>query len=160
MSYVPRGTSVSSSEYSQGSVQSTEARRSAVHHGKPCSQCGFVMFQVSNMLASACAMSRRSAYVFCHWCHSNSTARDHRAFCAFADVQSSVVLQEMNPASPSFKVVLGNPIAYAAFKSTDPWLLEYMALDLGELAQSAGFVHVAETSSTPSHKTFIACKST
>lgn len=87
-------------------------------------------------------------------------ARDHRALCAFADVQSSVVLQEMNPASPSFKAVLGNLIAYAAFKSTDPWLLEYMALDLGELAQSAGFVHVAETSSTPSHKTFIACKST
>ncbi|KAL0049057.1 hypothetical protein WJX82_005201 [Trebouxia sp. C0006] len=69
-------------------------------------------------------------------------------------------IMEMNPASPSFKVVLGNPIAYAAFKSTEPWLLDYMALDLPELAQSVGFVHVAETSSTPSHKTFIACKST
>ena len=71
-----------------------------------------------------------------------------------------MLLQEMNPASPSFKVVLGNPIAYAAFKSTEPWLLEYMALDLGKLAQSVGFVSVAEASSTPSHKTFIACKST
>ncbi|KAL0020907.1 hypothetical protein WJX77_009944 [Trebouxia sp. C0004] len=68
-------------------------------------------------------------------------------------------IMEMNPASPSFKVVLGNPIAYAAFKSTEPWLLEYMALDLGGLAQSVGFVHVAETSSTPCHKTFVACKS-
>lgn len=67
-------------------------------------------------------------------------------------------IMEMNPASPSFKVVLGNPIAYAAFKSTEPWLLEYMSLDLGQLAQSAGFGHVADTNSTPSHKTFIACK--
>ena len=67
-------------------------------------------------------------------------------------------LQEMNPASASFKVVLDNPIAYAAFKSTEPWLLEYMALDLGELAQRVGFAHCAETNSTPSHKTFIACK--
>ncbi len=64
----------------------------------------------------------------------------------------------MNPESASFKVVLGNPIAYAAFKSTEPWLLEYMSLDLGELAQSVGFGRVAEISSTPSHKTFIACK--
>lgn len=90
----------------------------------------------------------------------NCSATDHRLLCAFTDLQSSVVRQEMNPASPSFKVVLGNPIAYAAFKSTEPWLLDYMALDLAELAQSVGFVHVAETSSTPSHKTFIACKST
>lgn len=92
--------------------------------------------------------------------HYNCTATDHRLLCAFIDLQSSVVRQEMSPASPSFKVVLGNPIAYAAFKSTEPWLLDYMALDLAELAQSVGFVHVAEISSTPSHKTFIACKST
>lgn len=92
--------------------------------------------------------------------HCNCTATDHSLFCALVDIQSSVMLQEMNPLSPSFKVVLGNPIAYAAFKSTEPWLLEYMALDLAELAQSVGFVYIAETSSTPSHKTFIACKST
>ncbi len=105
-------------------------------------------------------MSRHTACVVNKGAHSDCTARDHRPCCDFVGKQSSLMLQEMNAASPSFKVVLGNPIAYAAFKSTEPWLLEYMALDLGELAQSVGFVHVAETSSTPSHKTFIACKST
>lgn len=67
-------------------------------------------------------------------------------------------MQEMNPLSASFKAVLGNPIAYTAFKSTEPWLLEYMALNLGQVAQSAGFTSTAELDSTPSHKTFIACK--
>ena len=60
--------------------------------------------------------------------------------------------------SAPFERLLGNPIAYAAFKSTEPWLLEYMSLDLGQDAQSIGFTSIAELESTPSHKTFIACK--
>lgn len=64
----------------------------------------------------------------------------------------------MNPQTPSFKRVLGNPFAYAAFKSTEPYLLEYMSLDLRGLAEATGFVCVSEVDSTPSHKTFLACK--
>ena len=68
------------------------------------------------------------------------------------------LLQEMNPVSAPFERLLGNPIAYAAFKSTEPWLLEYMSLDLGQATQSVGFTSTAEAESTPSHKTFMACK--
>ena len=42
-------------------------------------------------------------------------------------------LQEMNPVSPGFQRVFANPFAYAAFKSTEPWLLEYVSLDLHAL---------------------------
>lgn len=31
-------------------------------------------------------------------------------------------LPQMNPRSPSFDRVMRNPIAYTAFKSTEPWL--------------------------------------
>ena len=64
----------------------------------------------------------------------------------------------MDPVSAPFERVLNNPIAYAAFKSTEPWLLEYMSLDLGQAVQSVGFTNTAEVASTPSHKTFLACK--
>ena len=67
-------------------------------------------------------------------------------------------MQELNPLSAPFRRILGNPIAYAAFKCTEPWLLEYMSLDLGQVAQSIGFTSTAEVASTPSHKTFMACK--
>ena len=75
-----------------------------------------------------------------------------------ADALNLVLLQEMNPRTPSFQRVLGNPFAYAAFKSTEPWLLEYMALDLPQLAKDVGFASASEVESTPSHKTFLACK--
>ena len=68
------------------------------------------------------------------------------------------LLQEMNPVSAPFERLLGNPFAYAAFKSTEPWLLEYMSLDLVQAVQSVGFTSTAEVESTPSHKTFMACK--
>lgn len=64
----------------------------------------------------------------------------------------------MDPVSAPFERLLTNPIAYAAFKSTEPWLLEYMSLDLGQAARSVGFTNTAEIASTPSHKTFLACK--
>lgn len=33
------------------------------------------------------------------------------------------MFQEMDPASAAFQRVFENPFAYAAFKSTEPWLL-------------------------------------
>ncbi|KAL3140414.1 hypothetical protein ABBQ38_004674 [Trebouxia sp. C0009 RCD-2024] len=70
----------------------------------------------------------------------------------------ALAIMEMNPQSPYFQRRLSNPFAYAAFRSTEPFLLDYMSLDLGQLAKSAGFSHASEMDSTPSHKTFLACK--
>ena len=68
-------------------------------------------------------------------------------------------LQEMNPQTPSSKCVLGNPFACAAFKSIEPYLLEYMLLDLKGLAKATGFICTSEVDSSPSHKTFFCLQS-
>lgn len=67
-------------------------------------------------------------------------------------------LQEMNPASAGFQRIFRNPFAYAAFKSTEPWLMEYISLDLPAELREAGFVSVLQAESTPRHFTMVALK--
>ena len=67
-------------------------------------------------------------------------------------------VQEMNPASEGFQRVFKNPFAYAAFKSTEPWLMEYMSLDLQECLKVAGFAQVLQAEATPRHLTMVARK--
>ena len=64
----------------------------------------------------------------------------------------------MNPASDGFQRVFRNPFAYAAFKSTEPWLMEYMSLDLPVTLHAAGFSSVSQAESTPRHLTIVATK--
>ena len=66
--------------------------------------------------------------------------------------------QEMDPASQGFQRIFANPMAFAAFKSTEPWLLEYVALDLPAALEAAGFDSILTSSSTPRHFTLIARK--
>ena len=66
--------------------------------------------------------------------------------------------QEMDPASPGFQRVFANPFAFAAFKSTEPWLLEYATLDLPHVLHAAGFDLLGSESSSPRHKTVVAQK--
>ena len=70
----------------------------------------------------------------------------------------SLIPQEMNPASAGFQKVFENPFAYAAFKSTEPWLMEYVCLDLPGALREAGFVNVMSAESTPRHFTMVAVK--
>ena len=67
-------------------------------------------------------------------------------------------MQEMNPASKGFQRVFKNPFAYAAFKSTEPWLMEYMSVDLPDSLRAAGFAQVLDAEATPRHLTVIATK--
>ncbi len=64
----------------------------------------------------------------------------------------------MNPASEGFQRVFRNPFAYAAFKSTEPWLMEYMSLDLLDSLKAAGFAQVLQAEATPRHLTMVARK--
>lgn len=68
------------------------------------------------------------------------------------------IAQEMNPASAGFQRVFKNPFAYAAFKSTEPWLMEYISLDLAAQLCAAGFATVLQADSTPRHFTMVAVK--
>jgi hypothetical protein len=36
----------------------------------------------------------------------------------------------MDPAAPAFSRIFGNVFAFTAFKSTEPWLIDYVTLDL------------------------------
>ncbi|KAK9803742.1 hypothetical protein WJX73_010127 [Symbiochloris irregularis] len=69
-----------------------------------------------------------------------------------------LAMMEMDPSSPSWQRVFKNPIALAAFKSTEPWLLEYVSLDLPQALQQAGFSVQGTSRSTPRHKTVVAQK--
>lgn len=67
-------------------------------------------------------------------------------------------IMEMNPQSAVFQRIFGNPFAYTAFKSTEPWLQEYITLDMPGAMREAGFAQVAQRESTPRHKTVVALK--
>jgi hypothetical protein len=65
---------------------------------------------------------------------------------------------EMDPSSAVFQRIFKNPFAYTAFKSTEPWLQEYIALDMPAAMQEAGFRAPRTQSNTPRHKTVVALK--
>ena len=44
---------------------------------------------------------------------------------------------EMDPNSAAFQRIFSNVFAYTAFKSTEPWLVDYVTLDLHEAMQQA-----------------------
>ncbi|KXZ55370.1 hypothetical protein GPECTOR_3g499 [Gonium pectorale] len=67
-------------------------------------------------------------------------------------------IMEMNPQSAVFQRIFGNPFAYTAFKSTEPWLQEYITLDMPGSMREAGFARVTQRESTPRHKTVVALK--
>ncbi|GLI59339.1 hypothetical protein VaNZ11_001199 [Volvox africanus] len=69
-----------------------------------------------------------------------------------------MAIMEMNPQSAIFQRIFGNPFAYTAFKSTEPWLQEYLALDMPGTLREVGFGQVRTRESTPRHKTVVALK--
>ena len=64
----------------------------------------------------------------------------------------------MNPASKRFQRILGNPMAYVPFKATEPWLMEYVCLNIDAELQQAGFLESNMEPSTPGHFTLVAKK--
>lgn len=70
----------------------------------------------------------------------------------------ALAVMEMNPASPGFQRVFNNPFAYVAFKSTEPWLLEYVSLDMAAAMADAGFLPAQQLENSPRHRTVVAIK--
>ena len=67
-------------------------------------------------------------------------------------------LQEMNPNSEIFKRIFSNPFPYVAFKSTEPFLIDYITLDLHGAIQDAGFKAPLQLQNSPRHRTVVALK--
>ncbi|KAJ1417415.1 S-adenosyl-L-methionine-dependent methyltransferase [Ochromonadaceae sp. CCMP2298] len=70
----------------------------------------------------------------------------------------AIAIMDMDPESPAFQRVAGNPFAFAAFKSTEPWIREYMSLDLYATLRSCGFTDVRVLANSPRHRTVVAFK--
>lgn len=69
-----------------------------------------------------------------------------------------VVLGEMDPGSAAFGRVLKSPFAFAAFRSSEPHLLEYITLDVPAAAREAGFAGVRTAAHSPRHFTLVGVK--
>ncbi|KAL6751927.1 S-adenosyl-L-methionine-dependent methyltransferase [Haematococcus lacustris] len=69
-----------------------------------------------------------------------------------------LAVMEMNPGSAAFQRIFTNPFAFTAFRSTEPWLQEYISLDMDAAMVEAGFQAPLTRPSTPRHKTVVAVK--
>lgn len=65
---------------------------------------------------------------------------------------------DMNPSAPAFQRIGKNPMLFALFKSTEPWLQEYVTLDLEAELYAAGFSKVGFRENSPRHRTVVAFK--
>ena len=70
----------------------------------------------------------------------------------------AISIMDMNPLSESFQKLAANPFAFAAFRSTEPWLQEYVTMDLEETLRSCGFSDVKVKPNSPRHRTVVALK--
>jgi len=65
---------------------------------------------------------------------------------------------DINPNSESFRRLASNPFAFQAFKSTEPWLAEYITVPLQQELANIGFVDVSTRENSPRHQTIVAWK--
>lgn len=70
-----------------------------------------------------------------------------------------ICIMEMDPQSIRFRKMTSNPFALAGYKTTEPWVLEYMSTNLEQELRNVGFVHINEKSNSPRHKTVVGVKS-
>jgi ubiquinone/menaquinone biosynthesis C-methylase UbiE len=70
----------------------------------------------------------------------------------------ALAIMDMNPLSPFFRKFASNPFAFAAFKSTEPWIQEYVSMDMHATLKNCGFSTVEELENSPRHRTVVAFK--
>lgn len=64
--------------------------------------------------------------------------------------------QDMDPEAPAFQRIVNNPMLFALFKSTEPWLQDYVSLELTKELREAGFKDIEVRSNSPRHRTVVA----
>jgi ubiquinone/menaquinone biosynthesis C-methylase UbiE len=65
---------------------------------------------------------------------------------------------DVDPESASFQKLASNPFAFQAFRSTEPWLQEYISMNLATTLQEVGFSSISVKSNSPRHRTIVAIK--
>jgi SAM-dependent methyltransferase len=97
----------------------------------------------------------------CLVCHELPEAASRAVFREAARLLrpgGALAIMEMNPASEAFQKVLSNPIPYAIFKSTEPYLQDYVSMDLHAAVAAAGFGRPRQLENSPRHRTVVAVK--
>jgi len=70
----------------------------------------------------------------------------------------ALAFMDMDPTAPAFQRIVKNPMLFALFKSTEPWLKEYVVLSLPSELQAAGFSRMDVKGNSPRHRTVVAFK--
>ncbi|KAM3575543.1 hypothetical protein VYU27_002535 [Nannochloropsis oceanica] len=70
----------------------------------------------------------------------------------------ALAFMDMDPTAMAFQRIVNNPMLFALFKSTEPWLKEYVVLDLPSELQAAGFSRMDVKGNSPRHRTVVAFK--
>eukprot|EP00599_Poterioochromonas_sp_BG-1_P011253 CAMPEP_0173155610 /NCGR_PEP_ID=MMETSP1105-20130129/14208_1 /TAXON_ID=2985 /ORGANISM="Ochromonas sp., Strain BG-1" /LENGTH=324 /DNA_ID=CAMNT_0014072069 /DNA_START=149 /DNA_END=1123 /DNA_ORIENTATION=- len=69
-----------------------------------------------------------------------------------------LTFMDMDPYSAQFQRIASNPFGFAAFKSTEPWLEQYIDLDLVRTLKDIGFDKIQVTPNSSRHRTITAVK--
>lgn len=69
-----------------------------------------------------------------------------------------ICIMEMDPESTHFVNIASNPFALAGFKSTEPWVMEYISTNLEQELENTGFENINKRSNSPGHKTIVGVK--
>ena len=69
-----------------------------------------------------------------------------------------ISIMDMDPQSAFFKKFASNPFAFAAFKSTEPWIQEYVRMDLVQRLKEVGFEDIQIAPNSVRHRTVVAVK--
>jgi ubiquinone/menaquinone biosynthesis C-methylase UbiE len=67
-------------------------------------------------------------------------------------------LMDINPKSEFFIKFAANAFAFSAFKSTEPWISEYISMDLEATLKDIGFRQISVVPNSLRHRTVIAYK--
>ncbi len=70
----------------------------------------------------------------------------------------AITIMDIDPQSQFFQEFASNPFAFTAFKSTEPYIQEYVSLDIVTLLRECGFKNVQVRSNSPRHRTIVAYK--
>jgi ubiquinone/menaquinone biosynthesis C-methylase UbiE len=70
----------------------------------------------------------------------------------------ALAIMEMNPQAPAFQRLLASPVPMAIFASTEPYLQEYISLDVAAALEGAGFSAQRQLENSPRHRTVVAVK--
>jgi len=70
----------------------------------------------------------------------------------------AMAIMDMNPDSEAFKRVCNNVFAFTAFKSTEPYLDEYISLNVHAELAAQGFRVSDQLENSPRHRTIVAIK--